>query len=254
MKGVRPEAKSLTTDSSSTSARIRKAPSTGMTRIRSGSHMPFSRTDDGGEIRHRSAGGKEPACRLRKLHPVTQPFERVRLQLHECRRRSPHSGVAVRAVGNEIRERGREHSTTGNERKISRACSVERAWNPVVEQRIKQRFERGASFRYGFPQGTTERYGIHVAANRLIGQCRNVLNDAFEHRVAKRSHLRGREVQVRGVVGAHGRELATMTRQPSRLCARQAGGERSWALICLEPQPASSRTESITTSGLSRWM
>ena len=79
-----------------------------------GAEMALARADDGVECRHRAAGREQAARLLRKSHPVAQPVERVRLELHERRRRLPDAGVTVDGVRDEVGERRRKQAAAGN--------------------------------------------------------------------------------------------------------------------------------------------
>ena len=88
-----------------------------------GAQEPLARADDGVEVRHRSAGREQPARPVRKAHPVAQPVEHVRLELHQRRRRHPDAGVAVGRVGDEVGERRRIDPASGDVGEVA-GCGV----------------------------------------------------------------------------------------------------------------------------------
>ena len=156
-----------------------------------GAEMPLARADDRVEGRHRAAGGEETARLRRKPHPVAQPVERVGLELHERGRRLPYAGVAVGRVGDEVGERRRIEAAARDVREIARARRGERARNPVAEQLIEQRLERDALLRRRFAHRAAQLRRVHVAADRLAIERRDVRDAAPDDLVGHRAHALG---------------------------------------------------------------
>ena len=69
--------------------------------------VSFARAHNRGKRRHRSARREQSSGRRRQRHPVAQPLEGVRLELHERGRRLVEAGEAIGRVCDEVCQRGR---------------------------------------------------------------------------------------------------------------------------------------------------
>ena len=167
----------------------------------SGAEPAFARAHDRCQVRRRSAGGEDAARRRRELHPVAQPVERIRLELHERGRGTPHARVTVDAVRDQVGKRGRKYPAARNEREVAGARGVVAARDPLVEERLEQRIERRAPLRRRLAKGATELGGIHVTTDGLLLDGREMRDDAAQYRIPHRMHLRGRKLQI-GLISA----------------------------------------------------
>ena len=181
----------------------------------------LSRASDRVEHRHRPTGGEQPARRRRELHPVTQPLEHIRLELHERRRCLPDPRVPVGRVGDEIGQRRRVDPATGDVREVPRPRGRERPRDPLIEQLPQERLERGPLLWYRLAHRPAHRLDLsEVAAARLLPQRREMLDRARDHGLAHRPHLRGRQVEVRQVGVRHidGRHVGVRATGHARAC------------------------------------
>ena len=154
-----------------------------------GAQVPLPRAQNRVPRRHRPTGGEQPARAGRKGHPLAKPFERIRLELHQCRRGLPDAGETVRRIGDEVRQRRWKQSAARDEREISGARRGEGSWHPVLEQLVEERIERRAMLGRRLPHRAAQGAGLDVAAARLLRQADNVVHAPRHHGLGHRAHL-----------------------------------------------------------------
>ena len=113
------------------------------TRAEVGPQQPLAGTEDGVEGGHRAAGGEQAACGGREAHPVAEPVQHVGLQLHQRRGGLPDAGEAVDAVGDQVGQHRREQAAAGDVGQVAGGGRVERAGDPVAEERVEQLLQLG---------------------------------------------------------------------------------------------------------------
>jgi len=102
-----------------------------------GAQVLLTRAQHRVEGGHRATGREHTARAHGESRPLAQPVQRVRFQLHQRWRGLPDTGVAVRGISDEVRQRRGKQPTTGDVREISGRRRVERLRDLRREQIVE---------------------------------------------------------------------------------------------------------------------